>query len=442
MRLPHLRVSLRIPALFLALALSLSASAQTLSGTVTNGTTGTPAGGDDVILIRLGQGMEETARTKTDAKGSFRFDGKDGGGPHLVRVVHQNVTYHRMAPPGTNSVDIQVFDVGKKIEGISATADLLYVQAKPDELGVTRIFAVNNASKPPRTQLNDRNFEFYIPVGAKIDGGQAQTAGGQWVDSEPVAQPEKGRYAFVFPLRPGQTDFQITYRMPYNGSAKIDPKPLYPLQHLVVILPQSIQFSAAKSGVYDNKQPPNQPGAMAEVASDTKPGGPLSFTVSGTGVLADDNSGTENSGPDSAGAAPSAEGETAAPPGARDNRPGGGLGPPSEAPDPLKQYRWQILLGFGLLLAVGAIYIAFRSGTPAAAGRQDPASGTESSELRNPVARDRSGLLLQALKEELFQLEVEHKQGVLSQQEYEKAKAALDQTLERALKRTEARVTS
>jgi hypothetical protein len=43
--------------------------------------------------------------------------------------------------------------------------------------------------------------------------------------------------------------------------------------------------------------------------------------------------------------------------------------------------------------------------------------------------------LLEALKEELFQLEVEHKQGAISQQEYEKAKAALDQTLERAVKR-------
>ena len=30
---------------------------------------------------------------------------------------------------------------------------------------------------------------------------------------------------------------------------------------------------------------------------------------------------------------------------------------------------------------------------------------------------------------------MEHKQGEISQQEYEKAKAALDQTLERALKR-------
>jgi hypothetical protein len=44
-------------------------------------------------------------------------------------------------------------------------------------------------------------------------------------------------------------------------------------------------------------------------------------------------------------------------------------------------------------------------------------------------------MILEALKEELFQLEVERKQGKISQDDYEKAKAALDQTLDRALKR-------
>jgi hypothetical protein len=44
-------------------------------------------------------------------------------------------------------------------------------------------------------------------------------------------------------------------------------------------------------------------------------------------------------------------------------------------------------------------------------------------------------MLLEALKEELFQLEVEHKQQRISQSEYEEAKAALDQTLARAVKR-------
>jgi hypothetical protein len=55
---------------------------------------------------------------------------------------------------------------------------------------------------------------------------------------------------------------------------------------------------------------------------------------------------------------------------------------------------------------------------------------------------DRSALLLGALKEEIFQLEVEHKQCRISQQEYEKAKAALDQTLERAVKRVVAKIAS
>jgi hypothetical protein len=44
-------------------------------------------------------------------------------------------------------------------------------------------------------------------------------------------------------------------------------------------------------------------------------------------------------------------------------------------------------------------------------------------------------MLLEGLKEELFQLEVERRQGLISQPDYEKAKSALDQTLERALKR-------
>ena len=40
-----------------ALLLTVYASAQTLTGTVKNSTTGKPAAGDEVVLITLGQGM-------------------------------------------------------------------------------------------------------------------------------------------------------------------------------------------------------------------------------------------------------------------------------------------------------------------------------------------------------------------------------------------------
>ena len=99
-----MKVSLKVIVAALGLGLAISASAQTLTGTLKNGTTEKPAAGDDVILIKLGQGMEEAARTKADASGHFSFSLPDAG-PHLIRAVHQGVTYHSMAPPGTNSVE-------------------------------------------------------------------------------------------------------------------------------------------------------------------------------------------------------------------------------------------------------------------------------------------------------------------------------------------------
>jgi hypothetical protein len=63
-----------------------------------------------------------------------------------------------------------------------------------------------------------------------------------------------------------------------------------------------------------------------------------------------------------------------------------------------------------------------------------PAEVAATSAGRSSVARPTS-MLMEGIKEELFQLEVERKQGLISQAEYEKAKSALDQTLDRALKR-------
>ena len=150
---------------------SALASAQTLTGTVKNSTTGKPAAGDEVVLLSLAQGMEEAGRIKTDAKGNFSFKLDNAESPHLVRAIHQGVTYHRMAPPGTTSVEVEVYDAGKKVDGIAVVADIMRVQAEQGQLEVMRAFAVQNTSKPPRTQMNERNLEFYVPEGAQVVQG-------------------------------------------------------------------------------------------------------------------------------------------------------------------------------------------------------------------------------------------------------------------------------
>lgn len=443
--------SLKATTFISLILLSAFAAAETLTGTIKNGTTGKAAGGDEVVLLSLGQGMEEAGRAKADAKGNFSINVPESGGmPHLVRVIHQGVTYHKMAPPGTTSVEVEVFDVAKKVEAISVTADVMRVQAEGNNLEVIRLFAVDNKSSPPRTQMNDQNYEFYLPDGAHINQAMAKTAGGNPINATPVPQKEKNRYAFIFPLRPGETQFQISFTLPYSGEASIDPKPLYPMEHFVVMLPKSMQFSGPAS--FQSMQDPQQSDAVVQVVSNAQPSQSLAFKVSGTGALPDR---AESAGAGGGGVGgPQTSG--------RDSRPGGGLGPPSENPDPLDQYRWYILGGFALALAAGGYYIAKRSPKTAGAGARSidedetveipraapaPARPTPARKPSVPVATpaaplssaatagNHSGMLLEALKEELFALELERQQGSISQQEYEKQKAALDQTLQRALKR-------
>jgi hypothetical protein len=412
---------------------STSSIATTLSGTVTNGTTGKPSAGDPVILIKLSTGMDEVGHKKTDSQGKFSFQVEDLKSPYLVRAVHQSVTYHAAAPPGTTTVELKVYDVAPKLDAINVVADLLYVQASQGKLGITRVFAVDNSSQPPRTQMNDASFEFYLPESAEIDEAQAQTSGGQPVNVSPTPQADKGRYAFDFPLRPGQTQFQVTYHLNYTGKMTIDPHLIYPLQHLVVIVPKSIAFTPAQAGIYQMQTSPKQPDAMAAIASNAKPGEKLSFDIAGEGMLQGQDQEASSSG------------------GTGEARPGGGLGTPIDAPDPLDKYRGYILAAFGVVLVGGAVFIVVRArsvnvtGAVPAATDSAPGGASVSATAANshvtvsaPVksGASHSSMFFEGLKEELFQLELEHKQGKISDEDYLKTKAALDQTLARALKRS------
>ncbi len=203
------------------------------------------------------------------------------------------------------------------------------------------------------------------------------------------------------------------------------------------MLPKSMQFTAADTSsngfkLVDYNQEPN---AAVEVASGTKLGQNLSFKVSGEGTLETDN----------ANAGGSNEGLSAPPPNASaQGRPGGGLGPPIDAPDPLQKYRWWILGGFAAVLVLGGVFVAFRQQSAARAmarGRAASSAGQMIEDDYAPAdiparaAVRPASMLLAGIKEELFQLEVERRQGQISQAEYEQAKSALDQTLDRALKR-------
>src|SRR5690242_12640225 len=165
--------------------------------------------------------MQEAERTKSDAHGRFKLELPDAG-MHLVRVTHDKAAYFRPAPPGTQSMEVEVYNAAEKVAGVTGEADVMRVQTDPSgkKLNVVENFFIKNASNPPKTQFSPRSFEFYLPAGAVVEGSAALGPGSMPVKASPMPLGDPNHFAFVFPLRPGETRFQVTYSLPYDGSLK------------------------------------------------------------------------------------------------------------------------------------------------------------------------------------------------------------------------------
>jgi hypothetical protein len=397
-----LRFSLRRVVLAAAMVAAFSgfALADSITGIVTNKTTNKPGAGDDVVLIRLAQGMQEAARTKTDAKGHFTLEIPNGDtGMHLVRVTSE-----------ADVMRLQTDESGKALR-------------------IIENFFVKNESNPPLTQFSDRPFEFYLPEGAVVEGSAALAPGGMPVQATPTPLSEPNHYAFIFPIRPGETRFQISYRLPYSGSLKFAPRVMMPTDTVAIMMPKSMTFKPGPSSPYTPVT--EETTAQTYVARNAQPSQALDFTVSGTGQMPRDAAASAAGGAATADAsAPSGAGGAAGS-AASDTRPGGGLGTPLDPEgtnDPWSKYKWWILGGLGLAMAVGAGMMLKRGPAQAvaASGAGAFASG--------PFGTGGDSLLA-AMKEELFALETDRLQGRLSESEYVEQKAALEVVLRRALSR-------
>jgi hypothetical protein len=398
--------------------LAASASAATITGAVTNGTTKTPAAGDTVVLLALDQRMQEISRSKTDAQGHYSIDSPDPG-MHLIRVDHQGAAYFQPAPPNTPNVNVQVYDVAAVVAGVTTVANVMRVETDGQGLHVTQSFFIKNDSNPPRTQFSSHSYEFYLPADAQIEGSAAMAPGGMPVQSSPVPLGDKGHFAFLFPLRPGVTQFQLSYRMPYSGSLGFDQRFAVPTESFVVMMPKSMSFKPAAGLSFESLN--ETPGALTMLARNGSPSQPFAFTVSGSGAMPRDTQAAQQGQANDAGGAQDAGGNAAA----NDTRPGGGLGVPIDTPDPLDKYKWWILGAITLVFAMGAGFLLRRPGNAVTPEAAAPV----------PVAAPPAGGLLGALKDELFSLETDHLEGKLSDAEYEAQKQALELVLRRALAR-------
>jgi len=416
--------------------LPVAALAATITGTVTNRTTGRPAAGSKVTLLQ--QGMTELASGTTDAKGNFSI-AAPAAGPYLLRVMQDGASYYEAATEGT-PVNVDVYSAGAQVVGVTTEVLMLRAQTDPSGavLNVTEDFVVKNASKPAMTQFSKAPFNVYLPEGAVVEATAAKGPNGMPTAEELKPQSEKGLYSVMFPIKPGETQIEIAYHIPYTGNLKVNLKVAGQTDMFAVSLPKAMKFDPT-----DGKFIPATGDAAAAtyLQRDLKPGQAVAFGIEGAGQLPRDaqGSGSDQGGQGQPGAA---DGSAGAP---VDNAPGKGLGNPLDpngTREPVSnKYKWWILGGLGLLLvaAAGVLLkkpaVAPLAGVTASENVVRPASVAASS---LPVAQTAGGhqaQLMQVLKEELFGLETDRLQGHVSEAEYAQNKAAIELILRRALQR-------
>jgi hypothetical protein len=391
--------------------LAASARGGVLHGTVKNGTTGQAAAGVEVILIQLQGGMQPVANSKTDAQGQFTFDNPSlGAQPMLVRAVYKGINFHQPVPPGRSDVEVSIFEPSKDPKTISVASRIVFFQPNGENLTVAEEYSIQNNSQPPQAYFRaDGNFEFVIPENAKLQQVAASGPTGMPVVQVPIDK-KKGKYGIAYAFRPGQNTVRYSYEVPYPGdTTTVKVATIYPSARLLVVASPSMQINGKglQSGgqeqgmsVYGRENVPAN-NVMAVNVSGTAP--PLQSGGS-------DSGGGGQGGRDAEAAAPAANIQS--------------------IPGRLDVLKWPLIAGFVGIFALGAMLLARKpvvavaGGVPVANVAIAPAPSAPLSQVDAAV-----GTSLDALKDQMFRLELRRQAGTISEEEYTRERARAEKVL-------------
>jgi hypothetical protein len=396
--------------------LAAAADAGTLSGTVINRTTGKPEGKVALDLLSPTQGMTELAATQSDAQGHFSVT-KDaiGTAPVLIRATFHDVSFNTFAPPGRPNVDVEVFDISKDAKTIAVPQHVVIFAPQEGKLVGAEEYTVQNASQPAMAYFRtEGNFDFAIPEGATL--GQVSTTGAMGMAiTQASIDKGKGRFAIAYAFRPGQTNVRLSYELPYaQNAATVKLPATYAGGKLLVVTSPGVTVTG------DGLVAAGQEQGMVVYTHEALPAkGVLTVSLSGVG--------TGQPAADDSGAA-----------GQEGNSRQGGGPEVIAAPSRLDDFKWYLFAGLAALFAMGALLLSRKQvlvagaeeGAVAAPGRAAKAAGkgkkpaNAAAEVQESVA-----VSMDALKEQIFRLELRRQAGTVSEEDYAREKAKFDRML-------------
>lgn len=418
----------------LAAAITLCAQGpQNIAGTVLDLTNGAPLPSTQVALVQLTGTMPKVATTTTDIAGHYRFS-QTSGGPFMVQADWQGVSYFAKVTPGQSETNVQVYDASHDPKQVNVDAEIMVLQPDAGQLAVVNEYRVENALQPPRTLSGSPGknggsglFRFRVPPGATVDMVRVVAPGEMPLSRQAVPTAEHDIYAVDSPLRPGETQIQVSYRVPYSAlKAALSESPVLAPAHFEVYVPSPMSFNGngfTQVGEQDGYK----------VYGVAAPAPTMQFQVAGDAPMPSPQGQTSAAAPAAATGEASTGGEGAS----ATTAPAPAAAAAVPMPTLLERNRWTILAflglaaaaGFGLLLAkseakpmpiaVAAVSLAADATPGLPAGTTLALPPAESLLPSIPASE------LARLKDDLFLLEVRRHTRNIGEDEYARQRAAL-----------------
>ncbi len=194
--------------------------AESIHGSVTNGTTGSTDVAVDISVINPAAGMAPLHTTRSSA-GEWGIDDL-APGAYLARVDYQGVSYNQSFQIEGDehvSVAITVYETTPSWDGIRVAIPHYTATRHDNHLVVERVYEIYNESSPLQTVTGGDSFRFPLPAEMHNFNGMYIQYGDVPVEREPAETDEAGIYSVDYPIRPGLTRVVMSYTAEYESAA-------------------------------------------------------------------------------------------------------------------------------------------------------------------------------------------------------------------------------
>ncbi len=242
----------------LCLSLCLAVSAFAVDGVVMNQSTGKPANNATVTLYKLGQAGPEALETvHTDAQGKFEIKQSVQDGPANLQATYDGVTYAHILRPGSpaSGITLEVYNSSRQPGGAKVAQHFFLLHPSPGQMVVDEVYVYSNEGKTAYNDPDNGTLKFYLPPDAKgVVKVDAKAPGGMPITqlAQKTAKPDI--YKVDFPIKPGQTQFTLSYMVPYNSPGRFGSKDIAGSPETLLVAPQGVELKG--DGVTFDRQGP------------------------------------------------------------------------------------------------------------------------------------------------------------------------------------------